>query len=611
MCVLVASTAAVLTVTALLMTVPAASGAAPTDDRRILEGQWVTPDNRIETVTQEGTTFTITGPAPAGSCPRPGGVYGKVAPTTDPSVYAGETFKYSTEDCSVTGNAPLLIKVTQDPNVPEIQSFVGESEGQPVGSAKRPDANATTDGDRDGIPDWSETNGINILAKDQAGNPADVLLNLPAMGASPSVRDVFVEVDSMPGRQYDNAAMRMVQDAFLAAPGGGINLHVDNGPASVMDPRSGATWGDRSEGTATVPFRDTLGTRSAGMYSFAEFDALKEKYFRADVRGSYFRYMIAANQIPGDGTTGITRGVGLSDSIITMPVCGKKGQAAYQTCALTSFHQAAVFMHELGHTLGLAHGGGDDINDKPNYFSVMNYSLAYVGLGAANELIKPGGARRLDYSRYGPGSVTRLDENQLSEPTGVQVPDPSNLSLVRHCAATTSVIKPGVLYQAGSPVDWSCNEQIETVPVFFDINFDGEKDVLESYDDWSNLDFTRPGGGRLSRLSSGPPLVPFQETSSLDVLLKQAAQTLGDTKAPRLRLERRGRNAIVTATDRKRVDRLVVGAGHRLRSSPPTKAARSLRVTMRLRKGTTRVTARAMDWAGNQARPLSRKVRVR
>ena len=35
--------------------------------------------------------------------------------------------------------------------------------------------------------------------------------------------------------------------------------------------------------------------------------------------------------------------------------------------------QAAAFMHELGHTLGLLHGGGDDINFKPNYVSVMNY----------------------------------------------------------------------------------------------------------------------------------------------------------------------------------------------------------------------------------------------
>jgi hypothetical protein len=35
---------------------------------------------------------------------------------------------------------------------------------------------------------------------------------------------------------------------------------------------------------------------------------------------------------------------------------------------------AGTFMHELGHTLGLRHGGADNENHKPNYHSVMNYT---------------------------------------------------------------------------------------------------------------------------------------------------------------------------------------------------------------------------------------------
>ena len=38
--------------------------------------------------------------------------------------------------------------------------------------------------------------------------------------------------------------------------------------------------------------------------------------------------------------------------------------------------QARSLMHELGHTLGLVHGGNQSLNDlnyKPNYLSVMNY----------------------------------------------------------------------------------------------------------------------------------------------------------------------------------------------------------------------------------------------
>ena len=39
----------------------------------------------------------------------------------------------------------------------------------------------------------------------------------------------------------------------------------------------------------------------------------------------------------------------------------------------TVVEQAGTIMHELGHTLGLRHGGHEENNKKPNYFSVMNY----------------------------------------------------------------------------------------------------------------------------------------------------------------------------------------------------------------------------------------------
>ena len=39
----------------------------------------------------------------------------------------------------------------------------------------------------------------------------------------------------------------------------------------------------------------------------------------------------------------------------------------------TPEERMGTFMHELGHTLGLDHGGDDTISFKPNYNSVMNY----------------------------------------------------------------------------------------------------------------------------------------------------------------------------------------------------------------------------------------------
>jgi len=54
-------------------------------------------------------------------------------------------------------------------------------------------------------------------------------------------------------------------------------------------------------------------------------------------------------------------------------------------------------MHELGHTLGFGHGGGDAVNYKPNYLSVMAYGLQMCGVPVGPVPADlPGGC---DYSR--------------------------------------------------------------------------------------------------------------------------------------------------------------------------------------------------------------------
>lgn len=67
----------------------------------------------------------------------------------------------------------------------------------------------------------------------------------------------------------------------------------------------------------------------------------------------------------------------------------------------------ASLMHEIGHTLGLAHGGGDPHNCKPNYVSVMNYVLGLgipqnpvpMGVVGQGQLVRPGlGPMIVDFS---------------------------------------------------------------------------------------------------------------------------------------------------------------------------------------------------------------------
>jgi hypothetical protein len=58
---------------------------------------------------------------------------------------------------------------------------------------------------------------------------------------------------------------------------------------------------------------------------------------------------------------------------------------------------ASAFMHELGHNLGLMHGGGQPDNGKPNYPSIMNYPIAYkypLGEGVSGGWTIPASAPR-------------------------------------------------------------------------------------------------------------------------------------------------------------------------------------------------------------------------
>jgi hypothetical protein len=133
-----------------------------------------------------------------------------------------------------------------------------------------------------------------------------------------------------------------------------------------------------------------------------------------------------------------------------------------------------TFMHELGHNLGLDHGGGDWVNQKPNYPSVMNYSYQF-GIPMSNA---PGpfpttadrsivSSRRLDYS----GSELRvLDENVLDERVGINGP-PAGRDLVQFYYRDGGSVAYGP--SNGSPIDWNMNRLQNEQGVRADISGDG------------------------------------------------------------------------------------------------------------------------------------------
>jgi hypothetical protein len=282
---------------------------------------------------------------------------------------------------------------------------------------------AQLDSDGDGLYDHWEQNGIDVDGDGMAE------IDLSRMGANPRHKDVFVEVDAMAGRAPMTATLDRVVAAFAAAPN-----------ALVNNP-------DRRDGVQLhVVLDDTSIPLAPFPNKFADFQTVKRDYFGTFLeRGSpnilfakelSFRYAIFAD------TQGMTSSSGLAelsgnDFMVTL--------GAWSTPGGTPDEQAGTFMHELGHTLGLNHGGNqpgnpDSYNFKPNYYSVMNY------LWQTPQTYAP--ILRLDYSRE---RLPDLNENNLDEyagiggPAGVLVPVGPWSGAIR-------------LADMSGPVDWSVGD---------------------------------------------------------------------------------------------------------------------------------------------------------
>ena len=131
-----------------------------------------------------------------------------------------------------------------------------------------------TDTDGDALFDAWETSGVTVTPKGVCYpgkvEPIDAtnnaFMDLPAMGASATHKDLFVHADWMgPATgelrvfKPDDSSVQNVVVAFAMAPipnvDGylGINLHVDLGPDSLMTGKK--TWGDTLSKAQLVPYK--------------------------------------------------------------------------------------------------------------------------------------------------------------------------------------------------------------------------------------------------------------------------------------------------------------------------------------------------------------------
>ncbi|HKE49185.1 MAG TPA: hypothetical protein VKB52_14065 [Rhodanobacteraceae bacterium] len=321
------------------------------------------------------------------------------------------------------------------------------------------------DSDGDGISDGDEVNGT-------AG-----ALNLAAFGVSPVHKDILLEydwIDDASGcggahsHRPDDAMLAVVAEAFASAPvmnpDGTSGIHVFQDlapPTGAQSADSGSNRIDDADG-----FIDgTIGGDDYAAKEAANFDAR---------RAGYFHYVIFAHGYTGAPGSSGQATIGGHHMLVTLG------------CGYANVNEVAyTIMHELGHNLGLRHGGDEDCNDKPNYDSVMNYRYQFTG--AVDCTQHPLG--RPDYSR---GTHAPLNENALVERNGI-------------CPIHGAIGRV-------TPIDWNSNHVIDAAPIAYDVNFDPHTTcpgltVLHDYDDWAHLalDGVRTMAAPVSEACAPPP----------------------------------------------------------------------------------------------------------
>jgi len=357
----------------------------------------------------------------------------------------------------------------------------------------------TTSTAGDGLFDCWKVQGIDVNG--------DGKIDFTLPGASTQHRDVYLEIDSYSGLQPPQAAIDNLVAAFKVAPvtntdgTTGVYLHVlldDSLPASVTGP---------------LAFEPCTQPAVSGSQ---DFDALKGQYFGTATERSapnavnilaakafVYHYLLSVNTLQSLGSTSGCAELPGNDFVVAL------GSWSFATADLVPSWSGTI-MHELGHNLGLRHGGGPAIdtdaagatlsaNCKPNYLSVMSYAIQMPDRPV------PLASWKLDYSRV---VLPTLVEGALNESAGV-FGTTANQTLLANGGnpffsvfGLTSTKTGGVQLlspNASLPINWDGSRLAPPAPpqvVPGNVNYfgslsgcDGSGVTLAGWNDWATLQY--------------------------------------------------------------------------------------------------------------------------
>ncbi|HYO93692.1 MAG TPA: carbohydrate-binding protein [Polyangiaceae bacterium] len=301
-------------------------------------------------------------------------------------------------------------------------------------------------------PDLADTDGDALSDGDETlGTSAG--LNLPAMGTNPLRKNILIEHDwfedargcAAHSHRPNPTVVQAVSAVFAASPV--RNPDGTTGVTIIHDYGQGGAF----TGGNRVP--DADGVLTDPEPPGPEMRAHRANHFAANRQG-YFHYNLHVHHYNTDSPSSGYADI-IGDDLVVSLGCDWQSDSFVTN----------TIIHELGHNLGLRHGGAEDLNNKPNYNSLMNYRFQFWGVDTNCDSFSDG---RADYSH---GRNITLNESSLNEAAGV-------------CGNV--------------PIDWNFSGSIQS-RVAYEINQDHFLTTLTDYNDWSNLVFV---GGPFSTLAT-------------------------------------------------------------------------------------------------------------
>ncbi|MFT5260533.1 MAG: hypothetical protein ACI9J2_000442 [Saprospiraceae bacterium] len=280
-------------------------------------------------------------------------------------------------------------------------------------------------------------------------------LNLPSMGVNPLRKNILLEYDwfddnlDCPSHSHRPTAAAIASYTAAMANAPNVNPDGSTGITAINDYGQGGVFtGGNFIDDVNGVLVGGVNQSEFGLYKAANFDALRNGYFHYVILPHHYNTTSGSSgqaELPGD------------DLIVSLQ------------CFSSTRNTSHTILHELGHNLGIRHGGDSNCNHKPNYNSVMNYKYQFPGVDT-NCDSNPEAISVLDLSR---NANIDLNENNLNENSGV-------------CAVAPVAIN----WNGINGIESSISFNINSADDFESDNCGGLQTVLEDYNDWGNISFT-------------------------------------------------------------------------------------------------------------------------